>query len=54
MKYLRLQSGDIRGIRVTIPVVFKIGDEQFTGLLDGTVDASDTQQLKDGESVEER
>jgi len=54
MKYLRLEPGDIRGIRVTIPVVFKIGDEEFTGLLDGTVDASNTQLLKDIEKIEER
>lgn len=53
MRYLRLNAGDIRGIHVAIPVVFKVGDEEFTGLVDGTIDVATTKPLKD-DQVEER
>lgn len=53
MKYLNIDN-NMGDLNVVIPVVFKIGNQRFTGLLKGLVEADSTRPLEENESVEER
>ncbi|MHA1880422.1 MAG: hypothetical protein ACTSYG_08495 [Candidatus Heimdallarchaeota archaeon] len=54
MKYVRIKNSEITGMEVSVPVVFRIDGKEYTGLLNGKIDTSTTEQLEDGEAVEER
>ena len=54
VKYVRIRNEEIVGIDVTLPVVFTLGNEQFTSFLNGRIDMLNRRQLKGNESVEER
>jgi len=54
MAYIRIKPENIKGLDVTLPVVFEIDGKQFVSLLHGRIDAKDTRELSEGESVEER